>query len=195
MGLFTRILVGTGLAAGVALSAGFTFYMKRQVDEADKVGSVFSRGTTVMCKLILPMDVVKIGSKGDIVEFHGVSMGSDLDDAAASAAGHRLLVLWTSIRISTGEWLFRRRYAVPADVSSYLGTVVLNSKPDLVPSSEPDPAKPINKAGVKTRIAVKTEPTMITLAGWPSVSMDVNALHASTAHAVASDIDLTSFGA
>jgi len=135
-----------------------------------------------------------VGAADDIVELHGVSMGSDLD--AVDQTKHKLLVLWTGLRSGDrSKWIARRRFSDDATNLIYFGKVTLNAKPDVVPASEPNPAVPINKSGVKTPIAVRVEPTlMTTVQQWPSTSVDVNSLFPSTAEGVAKDIDITSFG-
>lgn len=182
MKTWTQVLIGAGLAAGIGAAGFMAIYFKKQENEAESQGTIYPRGTAVMHKFVEP-------SSNTIVDLHGVSLGSDLDNP--DTVTHRMLVLWTAMcSAKTGTWLVKRRYSKADQVAMYLGNVHLNANPDISPALKQHPST------IKTPIATKTDPTMAAkYPEYPTISMDVNKLYPSTRSSTAKDIDLSSFGA
>ena len=157
---------------------------------------LFAKGKPVMIKFKLTKAMSDVGSNrtyipaGTVVELHGVSMGSDLDDA--NTEEHNNLVLWTALATVQGRkktWLLKRKYDNVSNVAQYLGKVTLNKDPDVSKAVDP-------KATPKVPIANRINPTICMedpALDWPKTSVSVNWLFPSTNANVASDVDISAY--
>lgn len=203
----TTLIFG-GLALVGAAVAAFGWYHNHTIPDKLKNTKLFPVQTPVMMKVMVPANTtVTIGgqpvalTKGQTLEFHGISLGTDLDTMNANLKANNgdnstyILVVWAAIKNEDDGSIMYQRYTDDAEAHHLFGTMLRLGPSDpgygLVDTTVAVAAQHGLTAPVTGRIANRTDPDIRTSnPWWPSNSVVVNYLYKSNDAALTKTISI-----
>lgn len=188
------ILVGLTMAVIASAAAVYGHMVERSITER-----AYGVGDSVMMKFqltnALQIPIAKTNStvnipQGNTIEFHGFSLGSDMDIYKTSPQVElHNLVVWTGIWWEEGkQWVYQRTSLHDTDTDNLLGTVIRLGTADPAYGVSPaitgtvdmttrDPNNSVKAGNVSEQTPAKMTTT---ISWWPNVSIPTAQLSPST---------------